>query len=52
MLKHSDTVSFYLSKTADWRSKAHVKISFTIRERFQKLIMNPGRAFGIFNTSE
>ena len=43
-------VLLYLSKTADWQSKARVKINFTIRERFQKLIMNPGRASSIFNT--
>ena len=39
----------YLSKTADWQSKARVKINFTIGERFQKHIMNPGRASSIFN---
>ena len=38
-----------MSNTADWHSKARVKINFTIRERFQKLIMNPGRASSIFN---
>ena len=27
----------------------HCKINFTIRERFQKLIMNAGRASSIFN---
>ena len=27
----------------------NVKINFTIRERFQKLIVNPGRASSIFN---
>ena len=36
-------------QTADWQSKARVKINFTIRERFQRLIMNPGRASSIFN---
>ena len=35
-------VSLYLSKTADWQSKARIKINFTIREHFQKLVMNPG----------
>ena len=41
-------VLLYLSKTADWQSKARVKINFTIRERFLKLIMDPGRASSIF----
>ena len=42
-------VKRYLSKTADWQSKARVKINFTIREHFQELSMNPGRASSIFN---
>ncbi len=45
-------VSLYLSKTADWQSKACASNKkFTIRERFRNFIMNPGRASSIFNTS-
>ena len=43
-------VLLYLSKTADWQWKALVKMNFTIREHFQKLIMNPGCASSIFLT--
>ena len=45
-------IIIYLSKTADWQSKARVLINLSIRERFRIFIMNPGRAFSIFNTSE
>ena len=45
------SILLYLSKTANWQLKARVKINFTTRERFQKLIMNPGHASSIFNIS-
>jgi hypothetical protein len=33
-------VSLYLSKTADWQSKARVKKNFTIGERFRNFRKN------------
>ena len=47
----SNLVSIYMSKTADWQSKARVLINLSIRERFRIFIMNPGRASSIFNVA-